>query len=191
MIMLQNRYLKRFRMELDLRRASVPRAKLPEGFRWVGWHPVTLDRHAAVKFSSFRQQADCEIFPALATLQGCQELMRGIMTHRGFLPRATWLIEFTGNEFCSDPACGTIQGLVQSTTTGSIQNVAVVPDHRGEGLGRALLLKSLAGFRNFGLERVFLEVTADNHHAIELYRSVGFRRVKTTYRPLRDEATIV
>jgi ribosomal protein S18 acetylase RimI-like enzyme len=80
--------------------------------------------------------------------------------------------------------------LSQSEQLGSIQNVGVVPEHRGRGLGRALVLKSLEGFALARLKRIVLEVTATNRPAVELYRSVGFHVVKTMYRsaPLEELA---
>ena len=50
------------------------------------------------------------------------------------------------------------------------------------GLGRALLLRALAGFVSVGVPRAFLEVTATNAPAVRMYRSVGFRAFKTLYR---------
>jgi ribosomal protein S18 acetylase RimI-like enzyme len=78
--------------------------------------------------------------------------------------------------------CGTIQGLGPTEVVGSIQNVGVVPEHRGLGLGRALVLKSLEGFALARRRRIVLEVTATNRPAVELYRSIGFRTVRTMYR---------
>lgn len=181
---MQTRYLKRFRMELDFRHADVPRAMLPEGYRWRAWTPRLLNRHAAVKNASFRREPDSRLFPALSSFAGCLDLMHSIARHSGFLPQATWLIESDGDDFSPDAACGTVQGVAHSTTLGSIQNLGVVAEHRGIGLGRALVLKALRGFRSYGLLRVSLDVTAENAAAVELYRSVGFKRVKTTYREL-------
>ena len=78
--------------------------------------------------------------------------------------------------------CGTIQGIAVSDQLGSIQNIGVVPEHRGQGLGRALILKSLAGFALARMKRVVLEVTASNLVAVELYRGLGFRITRTMYR---------
>jgi ribosomal protein S18 acetylase RimI-like enzyme len=58
----------------------------------------------------------------------------------------------------------------------------VLPAHRGRGLGTALLLKALEGFRRRGLGRAFLEVTAQNVAAVQLYRRLGFRCRKTLYK---------
>jgi ribosomal protein S18 acetylase RimI-like enzyme len=38
------------------------------------------------------------------------------------------------------------------------------------------------GFQEAGLRRAYLEVTAENNAAVQLYRSLGFRRAKTLYK---------
>jgi ribosomal protein S18 acetylase RimI-like enzyme len=65
---------------------------------------------------------------------------------------------------------------------GSIQNVGVTPAHRGQGLGTVLLWHSLNGFRQAGIPRVFLEVTAQNSGACRLYRRLGFQQTKVVYK---------
>ena len=48
------------------------------------------------------------------------------------------------------------------------------------------LSRTLHGFRAAGLRRVYLEVTAENTPAVELYRSVGFRVIRTMYKAGAD-----
>jgi GNAT superfamily N-acetyltransferase len=174
-------YFKRFRMEIDL--VSDPPAgpaHLPSPLAWIPWEESLLDRHAAVKFECFRDELDSRVFPSLAHLTGCHRLMREIRRKPGFLPEATWLIDGP------DGPIATIQGVIDRGPVGAIQNVGVIPKYRGRGLGQALVRKSLQGFRAAGLERAFLEVTADNGPAVHLYRTVGFRRSRTLYRVVND-----
>lgn len=49
----------------------------------------------------------------------------------------------------------------------------VDPDHRGRGLGRALLTRAFAGFAAAGLGIAELGVASDNPRALALYRDVG------------------
>lgn len=169
------RYFKRYRMELDLRPPR-PTAALPGGYYWQPWAPDLLEAHARVKFHCFAGETDAEVFPSLATSQGCRELMIAIATRPGFVPAATWLV--AGPE----GYVATVQGLLDSNFYGGIQNLGVVAGCRGLGLGRALLLKALEGFASVGAPRAFLEVTATNEAAVRLYRSHGFRAYKTLYR---------
>jgi ribosomal protein S18 acetylase RimI-like enzyme len=172
-------YYKRFRMEVDLD-PSIRVEPLPLGLTWVAWQESLLDRHAEVKYLSFREEVDSQVFPCLGDRLGCLRLMREIRRKPGFLPAATWLID------SPDGYCGTIQGVIDRGPIGSIQNVGVVPAYRGLGLGSALVCKALEGFYASGLRRAYLEVTAENASAVRLYRDVGFRRAKTLYKAVDD-----
>lgn len=57
-------------------------------------------------------------------------------------------------------------------------SVAVHPDFRGQGLGRKLMQRLLDLIHRQGGAKVWLMVRADNTVAINLYRSMGFRRVR-------------
>ncbi len=180
-------YFRRFRMEFDIASLAVPEPVLPDGYEWVAWHKRVLERHALVKFQSFHSEIDARVFPCLAEIPGCSRLMSEIARQKTFLPGATWLISFRPNDFLTEVDCGTIQGMAHSRVLGAIQNVGVVPEHRGFGLGKALVLKALQGFRAAGLRRAYLEVTADNQPAVELYRSLGFRLTRTMYKAVQAE----
>lgn len=184
-------YFKRLRMEIDLRRRVLSEPLLPEGYEWRAWHPVLTEAHARAKFESFRDEVDSLLFPCLGSVGGCRKLMRDISLRRGFVPAATWLICLEANEFLGPVPCGTIQGVIQNWRWGSIQNVGIAPEHRGQGLGRALMLKALHGFRTKHVKRVYLEVTADNEPAVELYRSVGFVHMRTSYRAVDVEDVLL
>ena len=175
-------YFKRFLMELPLGREPLPSAQLPAGYSWGEWAPGRCLAHARVKYESFVDDIDSEVFPCLGNRTACRNLMYEIVQHPGFRPAATWLVEFEGNDFAGPVPCGTIQGISVSTATGSIQNVGVLGSHRGHGLGRALVLKALEGFQAAGSRRVMLEVTASNEPAVRLYRSLGFKVTRTSYR---------
>jgi len=169
---------KRYLMEIDLRDSGAERGILPFGYRWQKWSAQQLAAHAQVTFESFRREPDCILFPNLGRLAGCEQLMNAMTAHRGFLPGATWLVEHCDDQTNLIEPCGCIQGLFLNSTTGAIQNVGVLPTHRQRGLGRALMLKALRGFRAQGLLTVSLEVTAENDVAVQLYRSLGFRPVR-------------
>lgn len=173
-------YYKRFRMEIDLNHVRLERAQLPAGYVLLPWDGSLLERHAEAKFESFRDELDSDVFPCLGELSGCRHLMSEIVQRATFVAQATWLIGFA--EFGRHEDCGTIQGVIQGGGWGAVQNVGVARAHRGQGLGRALVLHSLTGFREAGVPRVYLEVTARNLPAVALYRSVGFRLARTTYK---------
>lgn len=180
-------YFKRFRMELDLRSMpSLPHPVLPAGFNWEAWKPELIERHAWVKWESFRSEIDSQVFDCLGHLDGCNRLMREIYNRDTFLANSTWLIRHQDAQSRRVEDCATIQGLAQSGFVGAIQNVGVTPSYRGQGLGRALVLKSIEGFRLAGMNRVTLEVTAQNTPAVDLYVKLGFRVTRTLYKAVED-----
>ncbi len=58
---------------------------------------------------------------------------------------------------------------------GHILNVAVNPDLRRQGIGKALTLKVLDELKGQGCRAVYLEVRASNLPARRLYEGLGFR----------------
>ena len=170
-------YVKRFKMEMDLRELGDP-SPLPADHSWVPWHDGLLHAHADVLFQSFRQEIDASVFPSFGEQIGCLSLMTEMSRKPGFLPAATWLL--TG----PDGYLGSVQGLRDRVGVGAIQNLGIVPNARGRGLGAALLLQALRGFRHVGLKYGMLEVTARNEAAIRLYRRLGFRSRKTVYKAI-------
>ena len=179
---LNYQYVKRFRMEIDVRRWRRPEFRLPGDYRLVAWHRKLLEEHAEVKYQSFRGELDSQVFPCLGELQGCTNLMREIQARDGFLPEATWLAEYTGAGKGRSEYCGTIQAVRIHKNRANIQNIGVSPFHRGRGVGTALILAALTGFQYSAVSRVGLEVTAENEDAVRLYRRLGFRTVRTLYK---------
>jgi ribosomal protein S18 acetylase RimI-like enzyme len=58
-------------------------------------------------------------------------------------------------------------------------NLAVVPEHRRQGIATRLVERVEAHARERGLEQVGLEVTDTNHAALRLYDRMGYRIVST------------
>ena len=136
---------------------------------------------------SFRNELDANVFPCLGDFQGCRRLMTEIIRKPGFLPEATWLLVYSPVERNRPEYCGTVQGVRDRHGLGAIQNVGIVPEHRNAGLGTSLLLHSLSGFQKASVNRVYLEVTAQNDGAIRLYRRVGFAAIRTVYKAVEAE----
>lgn len=175
-------YFKRFRMELVLRGRRFYPVPVPLGYRLLPWSPELLAAHAEAKYLSFHGEVDSDVFTCLGELPSCHRLMEEISQREGFLPEATWLAEYVHDDPNHVEYCGTIQGIRATSRYGGIQNVGVTPSHRGSGLGTALLMAAAAGFQHVGLQRAYLEVTAQNERAVRLYKRLGFRRTKTLYK---------
>jgi ribosomal protein S18 acetylase RimI-like enzyme len=174
-------YFRRFRMEYDLSRPLFDEPSMPAGYSLVPWEDDLLETHAEVKYRCFRWELDANVFPSLGERDGCRRLMAEIAGRQGFVPEATWLLQHWADDAPKPELCGTIQG-VADAGLGAIQNVGITPAHRGHGLGTVLIWHSLAGFKRAGIERVYLEVTAQNSGACRLYRRLGFQQTKVVYK---------
>lgn len=174
-------YFKRYRMEIDLRKAHCKPNSVPSPYLLTPWSSSLVEAHAEAKFGSFCYEIDANVFPCLGNREGCYRLMREIARRDGFLPNATWLLECSGTDGAAE-VCGTIQGVRDTRGYGAVQNLGITPGHRGLGLGTTLLFHTLRGFQAAGLQQAYLEVTAQNVGAVRLYHRLGFRTVRTVYK---------
>jgi ribosomal-protein-alanine N-acetyltransferase len=74
----------------------------------------------------------------------------------------------------------TQDGFVMGRAAGGeaeILTLAVRPEARGKGLGRALIMALASHARALGADGIFLEVGDDNPAALALYAGLGFERV--------------
>lgn len=58
---------------------------------------------------------------------------------------------------------------------GGIYGLGVLPEHRGKGLGRAILLGAIEKLKGENATEIMLQVAAENVTALGLYKSCGFR----------------
>ena len=82
---------------------------------------------------------------------------------------------------------GTVVGYTYATVEGNdymslrgpagvLQDIVVDPDHRGHGVGRALLDATLAALKARGVPRIVLSTAERNESAQRLFARAGFRR---------------
>ncbi|OMB78015.1 N-acetylglutamate synthase, CG3035 family [Mycolicibacterium conceptionense] len=81
--------------------------------------------------------------------------------------------------FATVPGCAVGRGAVTTAPDGTvwlgISSVRVSPDDRGQGHARAVCEALLAWGAAAGAGRAYVQVEVDNHAAIALYTSLGFR----------------
>ena len=58
-----------------------------------------------------------------------------------------------------------------------IANIAVDPNHRGKGFGRAMMERAISQARESEAEEMILEVRVGNTPAVNLYLSLGFKKI--------------
>ena len=99
-------------------------------------------------------------------------------------PLSLWLVAQDG---------GKVVGYVGSQSVApeaDVMNLAVAPEWRNKGIGRALMTALIAQLHSRGITALFLEVRVGNTPAQNLYRSLGFveagRRPKYYVNPTED-----
>jgi ribosomal-protein-alanine N-acetyltransferase len=69
-----------------------------------------------------------------------------------------------------------LRGLMKK---GHVVSVAVLPQHRRKGIGRALVTKAMENMQLYKAKQCFLEVRVTNTPAINLYKKLGFQVSRT------------
>lgn len=179
-------YFKRFRMELNLDEFAAPEVRLTSEYEVLPWQENLLRSHAVAKYNAFQWELDANVFPCLGQRDGCQRLMSEITRRNNFVPEATWLLRFRDSQSGKIEPIGTVQG-IQTDGWGALQNLGVAKPYRGQGLGTVLLGLCAEGFKQIGITRMHLEVTADNCAALRLYERLGFRRADTVFKTAEVE----
>lgn len=64
---------------------------------------------------------------------------------------------------------------------GHIVSIAVLPQYRQKGIGKALVSKAMEGMLLYGAKQCFLEVRVANTEAISLYKKLGFEVTRTIH----------
>ena len=106
--------------------------------------------------------------------------MNVVSRRMNFVPAATWL--------AVGPAgpCGAIQGLQERGGVGAVQNVGVTPAWRGRGVGEALVLQALHGFRRAGLARASSKSRPRTRRRSASIAALAFAVSKTLYKAVPD-----
>ncbi len=93
----------------------------------------------------------------------------GLFLHFARLYPEGFIVAEAGEE-----VVGFVLGTIQRAYEARILALAVEEDWRRHGIASRLTRQFLENFRDYGVQRVTLEVRVSNQPAIELYRSMGF-----------------
>ncbi len=64
---------------------------------------------------------------------------------------------------------------------GHVVSVAVMPEHRRKGIGKALIKQAIEGMKQYGAKQCFLEVRVTNQEGISLYKQLGLAVSRTIH----------
>ncbi|RKL66657.1 GNAT family N-acetyltransferase [Salipaludibacillus neizhouensis] len=62
---------------------------------------------------------------------------------------------------------------------GGIYGLGVLPEYRRKGYGRDILMKAIEKLKEKQVHEIMLQVSVENKHALELYKSCGFEETST------------
>ena len=149
-------------------------ARNPPALRYRTWSGAYIDQAAELIAAGYFGHVDSKINDQYRTLGGARRFLLNTTQHTGcgaFLAGASFL--------AVPPDRIRPVGLCLASRVdddaGHITQICVDPAHRGTGLGRELLRRSLSAVRSAGCEAVSLTVTANNSAAVGLYERFGFQ----------------
>lgn len=138
--------------------------------RFEAYRPETLSLFASTLERTYQGTLDC---PELNGKRTIDEILAG---HRGqgkFHPDCWWLT------FLGAVPVGVLM-LVEMPDglTWELAYLGIVPEFRGQRLGRAMTLHALQALRNRPASRMLLAVDERNGPALRLYQSLGFVEIE-------------
>ena len=127
------------------------------------------------------------IEPALALFRGCA----GVGLSAGDTPAeiAGFLTRNPGLSAVIETPAGSVVGAIMAGHDGRrgfLYHLAVHPDERRRGLGRALVHHCLGALRSAGISRVSIHIFGDNRRGAEFWDKLGWR-VRTDLSVLQYE----
>ncbi len=160
--------------EVDLSRMAPPRELGRVVLPIIPWTESRQEEAAELIAQSYAGHIDSQINDQYRSVAGARRFLLNIIQYPGcgsfFAPAS-----FVSIDRYTQKACGLCLSSLVSERTGHITQLGVAPEHRGKGLGRQLLQKSLQALAAHGALRASLTVTSKNHEAIALYEDIGFR----------------
>lgn len=142
------------------------------------------------KMTKIVAMAECHIAGVAALERACFSCPWSEKSLRAELenPLAVWLVAERDGEFA-----GYI-GAQAVMDEADVMDLAVVPQFRRLGVGRALVTALVSALDARGVKRLTLEVRASNAAAAQLYASLGFSRAgvrRNYYEKPREDAVIL
>src|SRR5215472_11598814 len=158
---------------LQLSNHPLPGIQLPHGFQIRRWSDADYQPAASIITASYRSHIDSEINDQYRTSAGSLRFLNNIVRFPGcgvFDPDASFV--------AVHPATHALVGLILCSRVrhdvGHVTQLCLLPEHRGQRLGEALMAETCHALRARKFKLLTLTVTEANQRAVELYRKMGF-----------------
>jgi ribosomal protein S18 acetylase RimI-like enzyme len=145
----------------------------PEGIEIRRWSEQDYQSAAAVITAAYRGHIDSEINDQYRTITGSLRFLNNIVRFPG-CGQFDGSSSFVAYHKASRTAVGLILCSRVKNDVGHITQVCVLPEHRGKGIGEALLAANLQDLKRRRFSMLSLTVTEANRSAVELYKRLGY-----------------
>src|SRR5271169_6591177 len=169
------RYRRLF-LSLDLTGPQAPQLRAARPLNNVAirrWTEQDYQPAAGIITASYRAHIDSEINDQYRTNAGSLRFLNNIVRFPGcgvFDAEAS----FVAIHQPTDSLIGLILCSRVRDDVGHVTQVCLLPEHHGEGIGRALMEATSNALRRRRFNLLTLTVTEANHRAVDLYRKLGF-----------------
>ena len=139
------------------------------------WSEQDYQASAGIITAAYKNHVDSEINDQYRTLSGSLRFLNNIVRFPGcgtFDPESS----FVAVDRSSQSLAGVILCSRVRYDTGHVTQICVLPEHRGHGLGKALLAATARNLTQRKFAGLSLTVTEANAPAVELYERLGFTR---------------
>jgi ribosomal protein S18 acetylase RimI-like enzyme len=150
-----------------------PEIKAAPEIEFRRWVEQDYQPAAAVITTSYRGHIDSEINDQYRTIAGSLRFLNNIVRFPG-CGQFDAPSSFIAHHRASRTAVGLILCSRVKNDVGHITQVCVLPEHRGKGIGEALLAANMQDLQRRHFSMLSLTVTEANRSAVELYKRLGY-----------------
>ena len=160
-------------MTLPLLGAHSPGRRLGSEFELRRWSDQDYQGAATVITGSYRNHIDSEINDQYRTVTGSLRFLNNIVRFPG-CGQFDGESSFVAYHKPTRTPVGLILCSQVKHDVGHITQVCVLPEHRGKGIGEALLAANMQDLQRRAFEMLSLTVTEANRGAVDLYKRLGY-----------------
>lgn len=162
-------------MVLPLNQPPAIKVTLPPEIELRRWSEQDYQSAAALIAAAYRGHVDATINDQYRSLSGSLRFLNNIVRFPGcgtFDPESS----FVAWHKPTRSLAGLILCSRVRNDVGHITQICVLPEHRAQGIGEALLGTTVNNLRQRNFALLSLTVTEENENAVELYKRLGFDR---------------